>query len=88
MSDTNAVPGIHAARLIDTAAGFVPAVVNVNPTTGAVIAPVTRGGGPIDANTQRVTLAADGPGAASLSSIDNKTPALVSGAVPTVSKKL
>ena len=73
MSDTNAVPGIYATRLIDTAAGFVPAVVNVNPTTGAVIAPVTRGGGAIDANTQRVTLATDGPGVAALASIDAKT---------------
>lgn len=44
---------------------------------------VTRGGGALDANTQRVTLATAGPGVASLSSIDNKTPALVSGAVPT-----
>lgn len=43
---------------------------------------VTRGGGVLDANTQRVTLATDGPGVASLSSIDNKTPALVGGATP------
>lgn len=43
---------------------------------------VTRGGGALDANTQRVTLATDGPGVASLSSIDNKTPALVGGATP------
>lgn len=34
---------------------------------------VTRGGGPIDANTQRVTLATDGPGVAALASIDAKT---------------
>ncbi len=39
MSDTNAVPGIYATRLIDTEAGFVPAVVNVNPTTGARVVP-------------------------------------------------
>ena len=26
MSDTNAVPGIYATRLIDTTAGWVPAV--------------------------------------------------------------
>lgn len=45
---------------------------------------VTRGGGALDANTQRVTLATDGPGVASLSSIDNKTPALVSGAGPVI----
>lgn len=45
---------------------------------------VTRGGGALDANTQRVTLATDGPGVTSLSSIDNKTPALVSGAGPVI----
>lgn len=43
---------------------------------------VTRGGGALDANTQRVTLATDGPGVASLSSIDNKAPSLVGGATP------
>lgn len=45
---------------------------------------VTRGSGAVDANTQRVTLAADGPGVASLSSINAKTPALVGGASPTI----
>lgn len=35
-------------------------------------------------NTKRVTLATDGPGVTSLSSIDNKTPALVSGAGPVI----
>lgn len=43
---------------------------------------VTRGGGAIDPNTQRVTLASDGPGVAALAAIDNKTPALVGGATP------
>ena len=43
---------------------------------------ITRGGGAIDSNTQRVTLATDGPGVAALTSIDSKAPALVSGRVP------
>jgi len=51
-------------------------------TTTAVAPNVTRGAGAIDANTQRVTLASDGPAATSLGSIDGKTPALQSGAVP------
>lgn len=34
---------------------------------------VTRGGGAVDANTQRVTLATNGPGVAALASIDAKT---------------
>lgn len=38
---------------------------------------ITRGSGVIDSNTQRVTLASDGPGVTSLNSIDAKTPALV-----------
>lgn len=42
MSGTNAVPGIHATRLIDTTAGWVPAVVNVNPTTGAALPVITQ----------------------------------------------
>ncbi len=42
MSDTNAVPGIYATRLIDTTAGWVPAVVNVNPTTGAALPVITQ----------------------------------------------
>lgn len=61
----------------------VASVVQLNPSTGEPIPAATRGGGALDANTQRVTLATDGPGVASLLSIDNKTPALVSGAVPT-----
>lgn len=43
-----------------------------------------KGAGAVTADTQRVTLASDGPGVASLSSIDGKTPALVGGASPTV----
>lgn len=60
-------------------------VIIVNATSSPIpTAPtVAMGGGALDANTQRMTLATDGPGVASLSSIDNKTPALVSGAVPT-----
>lgn len=51
--------------------------------TAVPVAPnVTRGGGALDANTQRVTLATDGPGVASLAAIDSKTPALVNGASP------
>ena len=42
MSDTNAVPGIHATRLIYTTAGWVPAVVNVNPTTGESLPVITQ----------------------------------------------
>lgn len=59
-------------------------VIIVNATSSPIpTAPtVAMGGGPIDANTQRMTLATDGPGVASLSSIDNKTPALVNGASP------
>ena len=60
----------------------VPAVVIVNPATGGVVSQETRGGGAVDANTTRVTLATDGPGVAALSSIDTKTPALVGGASP------
>lgn len=50
--------------------------------TPAVAPNVTRGGGAIDGNTQRVTLATDGPGVTALTSIDAKTPALVGGASP------
>jgi hypothetical protein len=45
---------------------------------------VTRGGGAIDSNTQRVTLANDGPGVVSLSSIDSKTPALDNSRQPVI----
>lgn len=51
----------------------VPVVFVANPTTGAAVPDITRGGGPIDANTQRVTLATDDPGVAALASIDAKT---------------
>lgn len=40
---------------------------------------VTRGTGPVDSNTQRVTLADNGPGVAALTSIDSKTAALING---------
>ena len=43
---------------------------------------VQQGSGAVTPTTQRVTLATDGPGVLSLSSIDTKTPALQSGAVP------
>ena len=43
---------------------------------------LTRGSGNIDANTLRAVLASDGPTVATLSSIDSKTAALVSGRVP------
>lgn len=77
--------------LLDSATGLpIPASALGGVTLAELLASVlpvapnvTRGGGALDANTQRVTLATDGPGVASLSSIDNKTPALVSGAVPT-----
>lgn len=77
--------------LLDSATGIpIPASALGGVTLAELLASVlpvapnvTRGGGALDANTQRVTLATDGPGVASLLSIDNKTPALVSGAVPT-----
>lgn len=62
----------------------VPVVFVANPTTVAAVPDITRGGGPIDANTQRVTLATDDPGVAALASIDAKTPALVSSAQPVI----
>ena len=40
------------------------------------LGPVTRGAGVSDANTQRVTLASDGPAVTALSSLDTKTPAV------------
>lgn len=67
---TSALGGVTLAELLG-------AVLPVAPN-------VSRGGGALDANTQRVTLATDGPGVASLSSIDNKTPAMVGGATPVV----
>lgn len=59
-------------------------VIIVNATSSPIpTAPtVAIGSGPIDANTQRVTLATDSPGVAALASIDSKTPALVNGASP------
>lgn len=45
---------------------------------------VTRGSGTVDSNTQRVTLASDGPGISALNSIDSKMPALVSGSQPVI----
>lgn len=53
-----------------------------NKDTGAVDTPMSRGAGVVDTNTQRVTLASDGPSVASLTAINAKTPALQSGAVP------
>lgn len=78
--------------LLDSATGLpIPASALGGVTLAELLASVlpvapnvTRGGGALDANTQRVTLATDGPGVASLSSIDNKTPALVGGATPVV----
>ena len=61
-------------------------VIIVNATSSPIpTAPtVAMDGGPIDANTQRVTLATDDPGVAALASIDAKTPALVSSAQPVI----
>ena len=61
-------------------------VIIVNATSSPIpTAPtVAMGSGPIDANTQRVTLATDDPGVAALASIDAKTPALVSSAQPVI----
>jgi hypothetical protein len=58
-------PGTAGAPSVD-----VLTVQGVSGGTALPVAPnVTRGGGASDANTQRVTLATDGPGVASLSSI-------------------
>jgi hypothetical protein len=43
---------------------------------------ITKGLGAVDSNTQRVTLASDGPAVTGIQSIDAKTPALVSNRVP------
>lgn len=67
---TSALGGVTLAELL---ASVLPVAPNV-----------TRGGGAIDANTQRVTLATDGPGVAALASIDAKTPALVSSVQPVI----
>lgn len=58
-------------RIPELSSGSVPTAPNIQ-----------RGGGAITGTTTRVTLATDGPGVTSLSSIDTKTPALQSGAVP------
>ncbi len=52
----------------------IPALVSVAIPTAPN---VQQGGGAITANTIRATLATDGPGVTSLSSIDGKTPALI-----------
>ena len=59
-------------------------IVNANSAPIPTTPSVTMGSGPIDANTQRVTLATDGPGVAALASLDAKTPALVSSAQPVI----
>jgi hypothetical protein len=66
------------------AGGSVPVVIASDQAAVAVAPNVTRGGGAIDSNTQRVTLATDGPGVVSLSSIDNKTPALDNNRQPVI----
>lgn len=43
------------------------------------VSTVARGAGSVDSNTQRVTLADNGPGVAALNSIDSKTAALING---------
>jgi hypothetical protein len=59
-----------------TASSDVITVQGIANGTALPVAPnVTRSGGAIDSNTQRVTLATDGPGVAALTSIDSKTPA-------------
>lgn len=60
--------------------GRVP--VDGSGVTQPVAPNITRGSGVTDANTQRVTLASDGPAVTALTSIDGKTPALVSGRQP------
>jgi hypothetical protein len=59
-----------------TASSDVITVQGIANGTALPVAPnVTRGSGVLDANTQRVTLASDGPTVAALTSIDSKTPA-------------
>ena len=48
-------------------------IVNANSAPIPTTPSVAKGGGAIDANTQRVTLATDGPGVAALASLDAKT---------------
>ena len=59
-------------------------IVNANSSPIPTTPDITRGGGAIDANTQRVTLATDSPGVAALASLDAKTPALISSAQPVI----
>jgi hypothetical protein len=65
---TSALGGVTLAELLE-------AVLPVAPN-------VSRGGGAVDANTQRVTAASDSPDVVALAAIDSKTPALVNGATP------
>ena len=62
-------------------------IVNANSSPIPTAPTVAMGSGAVTATTQRVTLATDGPTVATLTSIDGKTPALVSGAVPTTDSK-
>lgn len=93
---TTQAPGRHVfpdgVVMIDAATGEpIPASVlgglTLAELLGAVlpVAPnVSRGAGAVDDNTQRVAIASNSPGIASLTSLDTKTPALVNGATPVV----
>ena len=75
-----------STRVTPNAAGTghepTSAFVMIDPATGGLVPAPTRGSGALDAGTQRVALATDSPGVASLASIESKTPALVNGATP------
>lgn len=78
------VGGVQYQR-IKVAFGTDGAAVDVSAANPWPVAPnVTRGVGVADANTQRVTLASDGPAVTALTSMDAKTPSLINGATPTI----
>ncbi len=71
---SNQIGEVQTTPTANTILGRLKIIGDVLSGTVAVAPNITRGGGVIDSNTQRVTLATDGAGVAALSSIDNKTP--------------
>ena len=83
----------EAALALAATASGAPADAEAASGNGSIIAVlkrirtllgVTFGTGVVDATTQRVTLASDGPAVTALSSLDSKSPALISGRIPVV----
>lgn len=65
--------------------GVDGAAVDVSSSNPLPVTPnITRGGGAIDSNTQRVTLATDGPGVANLTTIANNTPTIDNNKQPVI----